>query len=279
MTTHHLKYNPQIHVWYDDLSGNVNMEFNWEESCQGEYEEDEEGDEQQVGWTDACDHVENWLTEVLGATPALLHYPPQQVQAEPAYNPYAIKVALDPGQDQGLIAHKNEWGNFQPGVAPPKPKAFDTCVHFVPSEAEQANGKQLPQDHEWPFDKYLPYGTCTNKAVVGPAGIGVCQFENHKMPRCGGYTVGAAQILGKSTEGPTPVTLQVRRVLLGDPLYEIVTEKAEPVVETIQADTPAEAKTKAVHRFIELTGTEPVADPPKPKGTKFVASLVGCHAD
>jgi hypothetical protein len=285
---HHIKFRPTVHVYYDEDDGQFTMNTDWSDSCDGEYEVDDDGDEVGCGYGDASDQAWDWLKDVMEHYPVLKGYPepPQHDHGlawakinTPEGEIFATGAPLVAGQ---IAVGQNVPGGYTKLIKLPGGRAFDTCKHYVPTEKELAEGYLVPEDHEWPYNTYLPYGACTNKKLVGPAGLGPCQMAGAVMPKCNGYEVEEPVILGEhpkaTTDGPTPVVITRRRVALGRPEWTIKVGDNDP--EVIQGETVNLAHANAILRYQDLTGQLPTNPIKVPKqGTPFVAEMVGANVE
>lgn len=275
---HHVKFKPIVHIYYDEDNGQFTLVTDWSDSCDGEYEEDDDGDEVACGYGEASDQAWVWLQDLMQHYPVLKNYP------EPIQHAHQVNPAETP---TGNMDWTTATLTTPTGPAFLKAKllmqtAFDTCQHYIPPEKQLAEGYLVPEDHEWPYNTYLPYGACTNKKIVGPGGIGPCQLPSAAMPKCNGYEREEPVTLGEHTKtattAPVTVTITRRRVGLGQPEWSIKDGENEP--EVVKGESIAEAHANAIGRYHALTGKLPVNPAKEPKqGKPFIADLVGANAE
>jgi hypothetical protein len=322
------RFQPTVTVVRSEYDGSYRMEINWDDSCTGEIEYNEEYDEEEeVGHTDFCDEAYSWLMDVAKAHPALHNYPMTKPVFDPGmFNTAQLKVM--PGQAMGIVGAQgniqvmmgddgmmkvikdgvevhpdlyaalgikgklvtaipgpvirtklldNEGNLVDAGVAGPARRRlpFPTCVFFLPPDKELEDGTaDPPANLDWPYDRYLPYGTCTNKTIVGPNGFGVCRAMGAEMPSCGGYKPDEPVLLG-SSEGPTPVT--IKKLRTHSSRTEWIVETPEEKVMFRNSDGPAAEQAMAYKYFTDLTGEAPVPPeaPEPPAKPSFLRSVVG----
>lgn len=280
------------------------------------YNEDYD-EEESIGYTDFCDEAWGWLNELMATRPVLRQYPEPGMIMTPDTTftgGYAIgagqkmvlrltdgrKWVLNPGEavpdDILPLIHEDTLTKL--GLKPAGPKLVvkvqqedtlvddptphfrrpphETCAWLLPAAQDIAAGSTVPENFEWPFDRFLPYPTCTNPALVGGRGFGPCVSADVQKA-CPKYEADAVAVLGRSTEGPVPVTISRRRVGQGTVSWRVEKEGQEIALFRDPAGATAE-QAMAYKYFIDSTGHGPV--PPEPEAEpepepSFLRSLVG----
>lgn len=253
MTIRTVKFKPRVMVTMNDETGQFSMDFDWADANQGEYDENGDG----LGWSNVASQADAWISDVVNNTPHYRSYPPMQ------HNPLLGQLAQPDNEPKEMKRAKNAG-------------SFPTCAHFQPSDKAIEAG--VTPIEKWPFDKHLPYHTCTNKDIVGPLGYGQCRIANSEMPQCNGYKAEEARPEGVGESKGVPVFLERRRVGLGAPEWKL-RRATEDGGEQTATWVGADAAAHACAALAKVSDTEPTMIKAEPRRRPFLAAMVGAASE